>query len=102
MQQAVKPEGGRKEGAISAWIDSQGEKVKQAIGDAFLHPENLVNAGELGALKLVAAGPMKSIGYGMTKGEMQMRHLQQQAMLARRVKYGLGVYEPARKHRRRH
>lgn len=59
-QQAVHPEGGRKEGAISAWIDSQGGKIKDALERMFKHPEEMVGTHdlgpELGALKLVPVG----------------------------------------------
>jgi len=67
--QAVHPEGGRKEGAISAWIDSQGEKVKKAIEDAFHHPEGLVNAGPLGVLKLAPTWGItpRQLGYGRSE-----------------------------------
>ena len=51
-------------GNYGAWT---GEHMKKAIADAFHHPEGLVNAGPLGVLKLVAAGPAKDLGYGMTR-----------------------------------
>jgi len=58
------PEHMRSWGNYGAWT---GEHMKKAIADAFHHPEGLVNAGPLGVLKLVAAGPAKDLGYGMTR-----------------------------------
>lgn len=73
MQQAVQPEGGRKEGAISQWIDSQGERLadqlESILSRSLTHPEDLVGPGEIGALKLVptAGIPVREKAYGITK-----------------------------------
>jgi len=62
QRKAVKPEGGRQEGAATAWTVGQGEKIKEALVDVARHPENIVGTGELGAPLLGMLKPKGFIG----------------------------------------
>jgi len=73
-KQAVAPEAGRQEGAISEWIQSHGEKIKTALEDMLKHPEMLPSTQEgmfvapsLGR-KLFAQGLLKQ---GLSPGEVK-------------------------------
>jgi hypothetical protein len=50
QRQAVKPSGGRQEGAATEWTISQGQKISTALTDTVKHPENIVATGELGGM----------------------------------------------------
>jgi hypothetical protein len=57
MRQAVQPVGGRQEGAITAWIDRQGDAFRGQVVDILRHPEYLIGPGELGAPLIGAFKP---------------------------------------------
>jgi hypothetical protein len=51
-QESVRPEGGRQEGAATAWAVGAGEKFKSDLehlpSDLYHHPENFIGPGEIG------------------------------------------------------
>jgi hypothetical protein len=50
-QRAVRPPGGRKEGAISRWIDRQGSSLASQLGQIITHPEQMTPMpGNLGTV----------------------------------------------------
>jgi hypothetical protein len=60
MRQAVQPVGGRQEGAITAWINRQGDRFRGQVVDMLRHPEYLIGPGELGAPLIGAFKPRLS------------------------------------------
>ena len=60
MREAVQPVGGRQEGAITAWINRQGDAFRGQVVDMLRHPEYLIGPGELGAPLIGAFKPRLS------------------------------------------
>lgn len=61
-RQAVQPEGGRKEGAITQWIESQGDKLVSGIENTLRHPEDMIGAGPLGPEAAPLMGVARATG----------------------------------------